>query len=143
MTESVSSDFVRQVRLALEVLAGGTSLSPTNELAAFAGLSDYALVGRSGNDNAQTTNVSAGDHLEFDEIIEGSGVSVSGAGGAQSQANGLIELESAGVWLLVGTIGVDFSMSTGSVNFSWRNNTAAALIANSSARMVPPKLANR
>lgn len=139
MAESVSSDFVRQVRLALEVLAGGSSISPTDELAALVGggLSSYALVGRSGSDNDQTTNVAAGDHMEFDQIIEGSGVSVSGAGGSQSQANGLIELESAGVWLLVGSIGVAWSASGGSAFFRWRNNTAAADIPNSQARLNP------
>lgn len=128
MATGADQIFVERTREALAILGVGGG----------GGLSSYALVGRSGSDNAQTTNVSAGDHLEFNFIIEGNGVSVSGAGGSQDQANGLIELESGGIWLLVGTIGVDFSDAAGSVNFRWRNNTAGVDFNPSTARMVPP-----
>ena len=137
MAEAVSADFVRQVRLALEVLGGQSSMSPTNEFSALGlgGISSYALLERRGDD--QDVNVSAGDHLEFNNGAAFSGVSVS-SGGAQDQASGLIELESAGVWLLVCWLSVDFSANTGSVNVVWRNNTAAALLSRSEARIVPP-----
>ncbi len=89
-----------------------------------AGLSSYALIRRAGDD--QTVNLSAGDHLEFNNF-DGVGISVS-SGGAQDQVSGLIELESAGTWLLLCWVDAIFSGAGGVLSLRWRNNTAAANI---------------
>lgn len=122
MTESISSDFVRQVRMALEVLAGGTSMSPTDELSALVGgLTGYGLV-IMGND--QQANLDAGDHVEFSGFDgEANGIAVSfGAG----QANGLITLQ-PGIWRMDCWLRGIVSGSTGVCDFQFRNNTAASL----------------
>lgn len=123
MATGADQIFVERTREALGILGIGGPVSA------------YALLERRGDD--QDVNVIAGDHLEFNNGAAFSGVSVS-SGGAQDQASGLIELESAGVWLLICWMSVDFSANTGSVNVAWRNNTAAAVLSRSEARIVPP-----
>lgn len=88
------------------------------------GIGSFALLRRGGDD--QTTNVNAGDHFEFNNL-DGTGVSVS-SGGAQDQASGLIELESAGTWLLVCWTNGIFSGAGGRLNFRWQNNTTPGII---------------
>ena len=61
MPETVSADFVRQVRLALEVLQGDTSLSPTDEIAA---------MGIGGGPGSDTTAIHTDVAAEIDGIDE-------------------------------------------------------------------------
>lgn len=128
MSESVSSDFVRQTRLALEVLAGQTALSPTNELSALVGGGTklFAIVGLSATQN---TNINANDHIEFDQIEQenagGSGILVSTGAG---QLAGLITLPQGHVFKVVGYINTQFNSATNTLILAIRNNTDAAVL---------------
>lgn len=95
-----------------------------DEEIADAGLASYALLKRGGDD--QTTFINAGDHLEFTGL-EGAavGVSVSNVGN-QNQGTGLIELESAGTWLMICWLDGVFSGAGGQARYRWRDNTGAA-----------------
>ena len=128
MTESISSDFVRQVRLALEVLAGGSSISPTDELAALVGGGTklFAIVGLSATQN---TNINANDHIEFDQIEQenagGSGIAVSTGAG---QLAGLITLPQGHVFKVTGYINTQFNSATNTLILAIRNNTDAVVL---------------
>ena len=118
MTESVSSDFIRQVRLALEVLAGGTSISPTDELSTLIGGRGFIHAPK-GTD--QVSSFSANEHIEWDDVspvwVSDGDITVSTGAG---QLAGLITLPAGRAWLCMARLGVRFSGSAGELGYRWQ-----------------------
>jgi len=73
----------------------------------------------------QTANIDAADHWELTEIAANGDITISTGAG---QLSGLITLPAGGKFFLVAEFAGDFSNSSGSVAWQWRNNTAASLI---------------
>lgn len=131
MTESVSSDFVRQVRMALEVLAGQTALSPTDEISALLGLGGggvYSFMFALAKNFGASVFVSAGDHIRFDTIdAESPGQEITVTTGGGDLTDGLITLPIGHVFLCRGWIEVNAITGADFLRSSWRNNTDAVL----------------
>ena len=129
MGESVSSDFVRQVRMALEVLAGETAMSPTDELSALVGGSGgiYSLIFAHLKAFGTTATTATGQHAQLDTIdAESAGGEITISGGSGQQL-GLITLPQGHVFLCLGYPHLNSIASTDFLQVSWRNNTDAVL----------------
>lgn len=137
MAESVSSDFVRQVRMALEVLAGQTAMSPSDELSPLVSVGASAKAYLSARMDTQSTDLTTADHVEFDDVlvVDASGdIALSSGGG--NQTDGLITLAANKVYALIAGFKCDFSTNGGAVRVRLRNNTLAAEFG-SQAEMIP------
>ena len=129
MTESVSSDFVRQVRMALEVLAGQTSISPTDELSPLVagGGGIYTLLFPLLKNFGASTTTNTGQHFQFDTIdAESAGGEITVSLGT-GQERGLITLPQGHVFLCQAYIYLNSITGGDFLNSSWRNNTDAVL----------------
>ena len=132
MSEQISADFVRQVRLALEVLAGETSMSPTNELSALVAR-EYLLVGLDSDQSIGTLN--AGDHIEWsgaNVFASSPGISVSSG---LNQLAGLITLPAGKIFLVQAVMWVGFLADSDVLQTEFRNNTDAVLFGNGASAL--------
>lgn len=130
MTESVSSDFVRQVRMALEVLAGETSMSPTNELAALVGGGGAYLHAEM---NDQSSDLSVNDHVEFDEVLEVDASGDIALSTAAGQSGGILTLAEGKVFLVEAGLSLLFSSFQGVLRYQFRQNNIATLFGSKAA----------
>lgn len=137
MGEYASSDFVAQVREALVILAGETSMSPTDELSPLVTVAGGAGAYLSARMDTQSTSLTTSDHVEFDDVlvVDGSGdIALSSGGG--DQTDGLLTLAANKVYDLIAGFKCDFSTNGGAVRVRFRNNTLAVEIG-TQAEMIP------
>lgn len=80
----------------------------------------------------QTTNIGAGDHVEFDQELESSGHITLSTG--TGQENGVFTIPS-GVWRIVMVPSATFSGATGEVFFRWFNVTSGVQLDTSPVRL--------
>ncbi len=116
MATGASQIFVERVREAAAILGIGTP-APT--------VKSYALISLG---TTQSTDLLAGDHIQFNAITEQSAnndISVSTGAG---QANGLVTLPAGKVFELSCEVGVLFGSAVSSFRLQFRNNTGAVLL---------------
>ena len=117
MSTGACQIFVVQVREAAAILGIGGPPAPT--------VKSYALV-RMGT--TQSTNLTAGNHIQFNAISEQSANNDIGVSTGAGQLAGLISLPAGKVFELSAEVGVIFGSAASSFRFQFRDNTGAALL---------------
>jgi len=136
MAEAISADFVRQVRLALEVLAGENAMSPTNELSALVGGGSEAFFQATMND--QTTDLLFNDHVEFDnQLANDGGGFITLASGGGDQTDGIITLAAGKKYLCMAGMNCIFSSAAGIARFQWHFTGPGPFLDGSIAEVQP------
>lgn len=131
MSEQISADFLRQVRLALAVLKGETSMSPTDELSALLGLGGggvFSLMFPLLKNFGSSTTTATGQHFRFDTIdAESAGGEITVTSGGGDQTDGLITLPQGHIFLCQAYPHLNSITLGDFLRSSWRNNTDAVL----------------
>ncbi len=136
MAEQISADFVRQVRLALEVLAGENSMSPTDELS--------PLVSAGGAEAYfqttmldQSSNLATNDHVEFNGQIANDGGGFIALSSGAGQAQGLITLAAEKKYILMAGLNCIFGSAAGIARFQWAVNSPGPFLDGNIAEVQP------
>ena len=117
MPTGASQIFVEQVREAAAILGIGGPPAPT--------VKSYALL-RMGT--TQSSNLLAGDHVQFDTITEQSANADIAVSTGAGQLSGLITLPAGKIFEVSCELGVLFGSAVSNFRLQIRDNTAAALI---------------